>query len=302
MKHFYIGIFFLLSLWNTAFSSENSEETITAEQEKYFKAIATLVESLDKQQGEIHLSNNVAKLTVPDNYFYLNTEDSKKILVDLWGNPPAIGTNLLGMILPSNRSPLDSTAWGVTIKYEEDGYVPDDDANDIDYDDLLEQMQEDIQASNKERIKQGYEAIHLIGWASTPFYDKQSHKLHWAKELKFGTLEQNTLNYNIRILGRKGVLVLNFIADMSQKEEISTSLDEVLAIAEFNPGLKYSDFNPDIDKVAAYGIGGLIAGKVLLKSGFLAAAILFLKKFGIFIVIGIGGIARKLFSGKQKDA
>ena len=41
----------------------------------------------------------------------------------------------------------------------------------------------------------------------------------------------------------------------------------------------YSEFNPDIDTVAAYGIGGLIAGKVLAKAGVLAAGLVLLKKF-----------------------
>ena len=34
------------------------------------------------------------------------------------------------------------------------------------------------------------------------------------EQIKFGDTEENTLNYNIRVLGRKGVLVLNFIAGM----------------------------------------------------------------------------------------
>jgi uncharacterized membrane-anchored protein len=36
--------------------------------------------------------------------------------------------------------------------------------------------------------------------------------MYWAKEINFGGDSENTLNYNIRVLGRKGVLLLNFIA------------------------------------------------------------------------------------------
>jgi uncharacterized membrane-anchored protein len=123
--------------------------------------------------------------------------------------------------------------------------------------------------------------------------------LHWAKELKFGDDEINTLNYNIRVLGRQGVLVLNFIAGMDQKELIDSKLDSVLALANFNEGQQYGDFNPDIDKIAAYGIGALVAGKVLAKTGILVAALLFLKKFGVFILVGLGVMFRNLFSKKR---
>ncbi|MFV0476999.1 MAG: DUF2167 domain-containing protein [Parahaliea sp.] len=98
--------------------------------------------------------------------------------------------------------------------------------------------------------------MELVGWASAPYYDKSEHKLHWAQEIRFGDAPVNTLNYNIRILGRKGYLVLNFIADMDQKPQIEANIDSILALAEFNPGYRYSEFDPGIDKVAAYGIGG----------------------------------------------
>ncbi|CAA0085233.1 Uncharacterised protein [BD1-7 clade bacterium] len=123
--------------------------------------------------------------------------------------------------------------------------------------------------------------------------------MHWAKEIKFGDQETNTLNYNIRVLGRKGVLVLNFIADMDQKATIDANISDVLAVAEFDQGSKYSDFDPEIDKVAAYGLGALVAGKVIAKTGFFAIALLFLKKFGVFILVGLGALFGKLFSRKK---
>lgn len=78
------------------------------------------------------------------------------------------------------------------------GYVEDDDANSINYDDLLKTNQEE----NQQRINEGYSPIQLIGWAAKPFYDNNKKVLHWAKELNFGGDSLNTLNYNLRILGR----------------------------------------------------------------------------------------------------
>jgi len=61
----------------------------------------------------------------------------------------------------------------------------------------------------------------------------------------------------------------------------------------------YSDFDPDLDEVAAYGIGALVAGKVMAKTGLLAVALVFLKKFGVFILIGLGLLFKGLFSRKK---
>ena len=223
------------------------------------------------------------------------------MLVEVWGNPP--GELNLGMLFPTGQTPFNDDVWGVTIDYEEEGYVADADADEINYSELLEQMQEDTRASNQERAELGYEAIELVGWAAPPFYDKTSHKLHWAKELKFGEGEQtNTLNYNIRVLGRKGVLVLNFIAGMNQQPLIEQQLTHVLAMAEFNEGSRYDEFNPDLDTVAAYGLGALVAGKVAVKTGLIAAALIFLKKFGIIILIALAGLFTKLFKRKKQAA
>ena len=88
--------------------------------------------------------------------------------------------------LPEGDGVLDSNAWVFTIYYDEMGYVKDDDANDIDYDDLLKDQQKSILEENDERVKNNYEPVSLIGWASPPYYDSNRKVLHWAKELKFG--------------------------------------------------------------------------------------------------------------------
>jgi len=281
-----------------AFSTFAEDAPLSSEQEQYIIEMQQIWDSLDRKTGEIELHNGIAKLTVPDNFYYLDSIDTEKVLVDVWGNLPGSGLDTLGMLFPAESTPFDEDSWGVTIEYEEDGYVSDEDADDIDYDDLLSQMKRDTTESSEQRMEHGYEAIELVGWAAPPYYDKLAHKLHWAKEIKFGDSETNTLNYNIRILGRKGVLVLNFIAGMDQKQLIDSQLDTVLAMAEFQKDSRYEEFDPSIDKVAAYGLGALVAGKVVAKTGFLAAAFLFLKKFGIVLVAGIGAFIRKLFKSK----
>ena len=75
----------------------------------------------------------------------------------------------------------------------------------------------------------------------------------------------------------------------------------MLAMANFNEGSRYADFNPDIDEVAAYGLGALVAGKVAAKVGLFAMALLVLKKFWFVFLIAIGAVF-KSFKRKSKSA
>lgn len=281
--------------------SQTQEQTSTelTEEQQYQAWAEEVWASLTPQTGEIQLSGTGATLNVPEAFYFLNPQDSERVLSEVWGNPP--GQETLGMLFPKDSTPFDDGAWAVTVEYHEDGYVSDEDADEIDYDDLLEEMKADTKLESEEWVKQGYSTISLIGWAAPPFYDSEAKKLHWAKELKFGGEDINTLNYNIRILGRKGVLILNFIAGMDQKELIESNLDAVLDIADFDQGSRYSDFNPELDQVAAYGLGALVAGKVIAKTGFLAAALIFLKKFGIIIVLGLVALVKGVLSRKKKS-
>lgn len=287
-----ISIFLFLPLFVNA--SANSE---LSEQQQYEIYAENVWNSLHKKTGEIKLPDAVATLNVPQGFVYLDSKDAEKVLVDIWGNPP--GQDTLGMLFPYAMTPLDYDAWAVTIEYEEDGYVSDENADEIDYYDMLVQMQSDTKSISAERVNQGYQPIELVGWASPPYYDAESHKLYWAKEIKFGNNSVNTLNYNIRILGRKGVLVLNFIAQIDQKSAIESQFDSVLAIANFDQGSTYNDFNPEIDDVAAYGLGALVAGKVIAKTGLLAGVLIFLKKFIIVFIVAIGAFFKRLFKQKK---
>ncbi len=274
-----------------------AQEELVEEQEELGMSEEEFLASLNFQTGKVVLGDNLASLNLPENLVFLDGNDANRVLVDAWGNPPTDEAPL-GMILPAGISPLAEESWAVTVEFEESGFVSDEDAADIDYAEMLEQLQEETVESNAWRAENGYEPIELLGWAAQPHYDAQGKKLHWAKELRFGDSDINTLNYNIRVLGRKGVLVLNFIANMDQLPEIQANVPAVLAMTEFNDGNRYADFNPDIDQVAAYGIGALIAGKLAAKAGLFATILLLLKKFWLVPVLLFGWLA-KLFTGKK---
>ncbi|MEZ5771955.1 MAG: DUF2167 domain-containing protein [Defluviimonas denitrificans] len=144
------------------------------------------------------------------------------------GNPDARGD--AGHAVPGrDRSLRDGATWGAEITFDEIGYVSDEDAMGYDYDALLRDMQADTKEDNKWRDQNGYARVDL-GWAAEPHYDLESRKLYWAKRLKFADNEGETLNYNIRALGRKGVLVVNFIAGMDQFDDVEAAVPDVLTM------------------------------------------------------------------------
>jgi len=76
----------------------------------------------------------------------------------------------------------------------------------------------------------------------------------------------------------------------------------VVAMAEFDQGERYADYNAGTDKAAAYGIAALVAGGIAAKAGLFAKLGILLLAFKKFIVIGIaavGGFFAKLFKRKK---
>jgi uncharacterized membrane-anchored protein len=246
-----------------------------------------VVRGLHPQRGTITIGNDLASLRLTDKFVYLDSNDARTFLTQVWENPPSAAEGTLGMLLPLEPDPLSGEGWGVVITYDDSGYVSDDDAEKIDYASLLKEMQDAVREVSAERVKQGYEAMELVRWARQPYYDKSEKKLYWAKVLRFGNGTDETLNYDIRILGRRGVLNLNAVADMDAMERIDRAAPEILSMVSFNQGNTYAEFNPSMDQVAAYGIAGLIAGGLLAKAGFFNGLIALLLAFKKLVVVGI---------------
>jgi len=284
-----------------------SYQTVQAQEQEMTEAemiarMTFVLDSIEKafqwQTGKVDLPGGMAFINVPANLRYLNPEQSLFVLNDIWGNPPGVTT--AGMLFPINISPLSDSTWAFNLNFEEMGYVKDGDADDIDYNELLENMKKETVEASKQRTEQGYEAIDIVGWASPPYYDKEKKVLHWAKEIKFGTGEAgNTLNYDMRFLGRKGILSLNAISGINQLDLIKGNITAITNAVSFNEGHRYEDFDSKVDDVAAWTLGGLVAGKVLAKAGFFAVILKFIKP----ILIGGAALATAIwrwFTGRQQ--
>ncbi|MBK8097998.1 MAG: DUF2167 domain-containing protein [Planctomycetes bacterium] len=240
----------------------------------------------------------LATIDLPAGWRYLQARDARKVLEQMWGNPPDRDT--LGLAFPAGGGPVAEGGFAVVVSFDDSGYVEDGDAAGLDYAQMLKDMQAGSKAANDERRKQGYPTVELLGWAEQPHYDATEKKLYWAKKLRFEGEQSPTLNYDVRILGRRGSLVLTAVADASALTEVAAGCKQLLRATQFQSGQRYADYSPGVDKVAAYGIGGLIAGKLLLKGGFLKLLAALWKPLAVGVVVLVGLIGKLL--GRRKPA
>ena len=288
-------------------SAQGAETELTQEEaEAAYRAYAEeVLADVTPERGTVSLPGAPVLLNITEAFDFYSASETRTILEDLWSNPP--DDTVLGMIFPAGLSPAEAP-WGAVFTYEETGYVTDDDAASTDYNQLLREMQDNTKESNKYRTEQGFEEVHLVGWAVPPSYDSASHRLIWAKDLLFAESGGvHTLNYDMRLLGRNGVLSVNLIGPMEALADVRASGPEVLALAAFTPGATYADYVKG-DKTAGYGVAALIAGgagvAVLKKTGLIAMLLLFLKKGFVLIPLALAGawrFIRGLFGGGAKS-
>jgi uncharacterized membrane-anchored protein len=257
--------------------------------------------TLSYKEGDIVVGKDLATLHLGNAFRFLGPEDTEKVLV-AWGNLP--GSKYLGSLFPAGTGATTDGSFAVLISYTDDGHVDDDDAEDIDYAEMLTKMKEGSEEESAERQKQGLSPLHLVGWAEPPHYDKSAKKLYWAKELDAGRPEHE-LNYDIRVLGRKGVLQLSALASLKDLGMVKAEMPKVLKAVEFNQGSRYADFDPDVDKVAEYGLGALVAGTIVAKTGLfkvLIGALIAGKKLVLAGIVAIGAVVKKFLGKKDTTA
>ena len=262
---------------------------------------------LHKQTGDVRIPEAKAVMHLGDRYYFLPADEAKRVLTEVWGNPPEAVSNVLGLVLEKDAS-IFQNVWGAVITYQDTGHVSDSDAAEQDYAAVLTEMQKGDAADNEQRKAAGYPAMNLIGWAQQPSYDAASHSLIWARELSVVGDQVNSLNYDVRLLGRTGVLSLNMIASMKAIADVRGAAAAFGKSVTFEPGGAYADYDSSTDHTADYGLAGLVAGGVGLavakKIGFLAVIL----KFGKVILIGIAaagaavvGFFRKMFGRRESD-
>lgn len=296
MRSYLLLLFLFLSMDVVAW--QRLDTATLAEQAETLRLVDSFNNSMIYQRGIVKVAGEVATLNIPSGFKFLDAKQSRMVLHDVWGNPD--DSTVLGMLFPEYGAPIADESYAFIVSYEEIGYVKDEDADDIDYDEMAKQIREEEPETNKLREKEGYASIHFVDWAQKPFYDKERKVLHWAKHFQFGGSDVGTLNYDVRILGKKGILSLNAVATIDKLEMVKKEIPVVLNIPSFNKGYQYKDFDANTDKIAAYTIGGLVAGKVLAKAGFFVLILKFWKIILAALVAGFAGF-RKFFKRKEKE-
>lgn len=208
---------------------------------------------------------------------------------------------------PSELGVLENDAggWCMVFSYDDSGHVPDDEKGKLDAEAILAALRAGNDQANIERRRRGWSELTLAGWITPPAYDAETHHLVWA--LRCHTNEGDSANQNTRILGRTGVMSAILVCSPERMDAVLPTAKKALADFQFTSGNKYAEWRAG-DKVAAYGLTGLITGGAVLgaaKLGLLAKLGTFIAKFAKVIIVGVlalGAGIWKLLTGRRRQA
>jgi uncharacterized membrane-anchored protein len=252
-------------------------------------AFAKFMASIDwKTEGSGDLGGRAA-LTIPAGYRFTGSSGTVK-LMEAYGN--LTSGSELGYIEPVERG------WFAVFEFDECGYVKDDEKNKLDADAILKQMKEAEPASNKRRAERGMSPLNIVGWQTPPFYNPQTKNLEWA--IRLASEGGESINYRTKLLGRRGVMEVVLACDEKELAAAVPAYQELLKGFSFNKEENYASFSKG-DKVAEYGLTGLIVGGGLLvaaKSGLLAK----LFKPILIGLVAVGAFFKRIFTGRSQKS
>lgn len=229
------------------------------------------------QRGPTRASlGEIAEIQVPEGYVFANAGDTKK-LMEMMQNP--ISGQEVGLLAPKS---LD---WFVLFEFSSIGYVKDDEKDELDATVILESIKKGNERSNKVRQKKGWAELSVLGWQQSPHYDATTHNLEWAIRAQDEKSNSLIINYQARVLGRRGVMKVNLVTDPESLPQTLPTFKGLLADYGFQSGQSYAEFRAG-DKLAKYGLVGLITGgaaAAAMKVGFFG----FIKKFFKVILLGV---------------
>ena len=236
---------------------------------------------------------NQGKVQLKKGESALINDDAKQILY--WFNGAEYSSTLF--ITEDNYSYTDYV-------YHDVGYVKLDDWKDVNSDKFIKQMRSDAKEVNKIRRENNSETVEGIEWLQEPTLDREKNAVYYAQLVKFSDGDI-AVNATTLILGRYGYTNVTSTGD---PEEFKINKDEILnhivANYSFVEKKKYTNFSTG-DKVAAAGIGGLLAASLgikAFKAGGIAALLILLKKGGFLLLLPLifaWGWIKRLFTRKE---
>lgn len=134
----------------------------------------------------------------------------------------------------------------------------------------MQSIKRDTDEGNDLRRQKGYPTVSVIGWKFKPEYDRKAKLLEWAILGKQDDTNEQVVNFNTRVLGRRGVMKVTLVSSPEDFDASVTELKGLLQGFQYDQGERYADYRQG-DKVAAYGLAALIVGgaaAVATKKGF----------------------------------
>lgn len=262
------------------------EQSQSAEENPFDK----LIDSLDWNTGGTGNVGRHATIQVPEGYRYTGSAGTIK-LMEFYGN--LTRGSELGYLSP------DTFEWFAVFEFDDVGYVKDDEKDELDPDAILKQLQEGQARANTELARRGMPTLLVEGWQTPPFYNPDTKNLEWAIHLRSSDGGQ-VVNYKTKILGRRGVMDIVLVCDESQLGAVIPEYQNLLKGFTFNKEESYAAFQKG-DKIAEYGLTGLIVGGSLLaaaKSGLLTK--LWKPIAAGAVVVGVA--LKRLFTGKKHES
>lgn len=254
-----------------------AQEGLSPEQLALLQKYASIQWESGPYTGRI---GNHAEIKLPAGFAFTGTQGAQDLL-EIYGNPP--NSSILAAIVPED----EEADWTLVFQFDDIGYVDDSDRDALDADALIKAFRDGIPAGNRERRSMGLEELHGMDWQVPPFYDPQTNNLTWGLKLDFAS--GSAINYDIRILGRRGVMQATLVGAPETYAAALPQVKTLLADFSYLSGNKYAEWSQG-DKVAGVGLAGLVAGGGVVaaaKTGLLAKIGLILAKGGKGLIIGL---------------
>lgn len=234
---------------------------------------------------KVDVGTNLAELQLGSDFIFLDAENTKKYITQ---SGMELNGEEIGVVFPKD----EKQNWAVYFEYTKSGHIKDDEKKDIDADALLESYKEGTKEMNKELSPENQ--LFVDKWDVPPFYDNDLHSLSWSL-LAHDNQNNGVINYNVRLLSREGYISAILVSDPENlKKDRIVFNNKILSQFNLKKGQRYEDFDSKTDKVAEFGLTGLILGgaglAVAKKVGFFAIILPLLKKFWIVLVLAVGAI------------
>lgn len=178
---------------------------------------------------------------------------------------------------PTFEAYWDRGVSSVFMNHHRSGFVQMDDWDELNVEELWDSY---VEGAREQSEWLGY-TVHPVRWVIEPTLNREAATAYYALEVQFGD-EAPVVNMVIYDFGRFGYEELTLVqaSHSFPVNEASTIATDIAWSHRFGKDSRYRDFQEG-DKIAAVGAAGLVAAAMGVKfgKGFLALALIFLKKF-----------------------